>query len=114
MPKHVSTVARSGIVRASVITRSHSVEASSRFSVHLSPAPRLRTTFRTTPEQTSAGLQRCLVGHNDKAKRCMSAAAAEPIAFARTDTAEPEEEDFYSILGVVRFFSACVSRLLGA
>ncbi len=44
----------------------------------------------------------------------MSAAAAEPIAFARTDTAEPEEEDFYSILGVVRFFSACFSHLLGA
>ena len=108
MPPHVVTVARSELVRASVITRSHSVEASSRFSVHLSPALRLRTTFRTTPEQTSAALQRSLVGHNDRAKRCKSAAAAEPIAFARTDIAEPEEEDFYSILGVVRilFMSA--------
>lgn len=100
MPKHVSTVARSELVRASVITRSHSVEASSRFSVHLSPGLRLRTTFRTTTEKTSAALQRSLVGQNDRAKRCKSAAAAEPIAFARTDIAEPEEEDFYSILGV--------------
>ena len=109
MPKHVSTVARSELVRASVITRSHSVEASSRFSVHVSPAPRLRTTFRTTPEQTRAALQRSLVGRNDRAKRCRSAAAAQPIAFARTDIAEPEEEDFYSILGVVRLFSAIFS-----
>lgn len=116
MPPHVATVARSELVRASVITRSHStsVEASSRFSVHLSPAPKLRTTLRTTPEQTSAALQRSLVGHNDRAKRCKSAAAAEPIAFARTDIAEPEEEDFYSILGVVRFFLASFSCLLGA
>ncbi len=110
MPTHVSTVARSELVRASVITRSHSVEA----SVHLSPPPRLRTTFRTTPQQTSAALQRSLVGHNDRAKRCKSAAAAEPIAFARTDIAEPEEEDFYSILGVVRFFPASFSYLPGA
>lgn len=113
MPKHVSTVARSELVRARVITRSHSVEASSRFSVHLSSAPRLRTPFRTTPEQTSAAVQRFLVGQNDRAKRCKSAAAAEPIAFARTDIAEPEEEDFYSILGVVRFFSAFVNICLG-
>ena len=113
MPKHVSTAARSELVRASVITRSHSVEASSRFSVHLSPGLRLRTTFRTTAEKTSAALQRSLVGQNDRAKRCKSAAAAEPIAFARTDIAEPEEEDFYSILGVVRFCSTSLSYLLG-
>lgn len=33
--------------------------------------------------------------------RSAAATEAEPIAFTRTDVGEPEEEDFYSILGVV-------------
>lgn len=33
--------------------------------------------------------------------RSAAATEAEPIAFRRTDVGEPEDEDFYSILGVV-------------
>ena len=33
--------------------------------------------------------------------RSAAATEAEPIAFTRTDIGEPEDEDFYSILGIV-------------
>ena len=39
--------------------------------------------------------------------RFAAATEAEPIAYARTNIAEPEEEDFYSILGVVSVLCSC-------
>ena len=44
--------------------------------------------------------------------RFAAATEAEPIAYARTDIAEPEEEDFYSILGVVCVLCLCCSYFL--
>lgn len=86
-----------------VITHAHSTNVSSRFSFTPSRGRQPRRDCRLPRRQGDNGVQRCHVCAQLKARRCQSAAAAaaEPIAFGRTDIAEPEEEDFYSILGVV-------------
>lgn len=93
------------------INRSHTTESPSSYSIR-TPAKVFRTGAFAPQTTTHQGLNGIRRARQHKARRTVlsSAAAtdAEPIAFARTDAAEAEEEDFYSILGVV---SICMTSL---
>ena len=101
MSLHVSSAVRSdSAVRGSI--------RNSRTAGVLTPSLTLRTSAKWSPSPPEAG---CLPHYgNCRARqrkdrrsvaRFAAATEAEPIAYARTNIAEPEEEDFYSILGVV-------------
>lgn len=103
MTVYALSPARGDYTRKRVITHAYSTTVTSRFSFTPSPGSQPRRDCTLPRRQGENGVQRCHVCAQQKARRCQSAAAAaaEPIAFGRTDIAEPEEEDFYSILGVV-------------
>ena len=104
MSIRMTVAARSECAQACVIRNSHGVQASSRptpssASSHAAASPaRLRQALSSSAP--------CFSGRqHDSGRRVTAAAAAtaaEPIAFARTPPSEPEEEAFYSILGIVR------------
>ena len=107
MPVYALTSARGEHTRTTVITHVHSAKVCSRFSFTPSHGSQPHRDCEPLSRQVVHGVQRCHIGRQFKAQRCQSAAAAEPIAFGRTDNTEPEEEDFYSILGVVRSLWIC-------
>lgn len=104
MPAHASSAARRETARVGLITPSQRLQSFSglkRFAPSL--AGKYHDAMTAKPRQIWCGAQRRFCGrhHRERRYRSATAAAAEPIAFARTDIAEQEEEDFYSILGVV-------------
>lgn len=101
MSLHVSSAVRSDLaVRGSIRHR--------RTAEVLTPSLTLRTSAKWSPSPPETGYLphygNCR-GRQRKDRRSVTrfaaATEAEPIAYARTNIAEPEEEDFYSILGVV-------------
>ena len=111
MSVHVNSAVRSDLALRGSIRSSRLVDV---------PTPStLRTSVQRSLPQPATG---CLY-HNGNFRarqqkkrrsvaRFAAATEAEPIAYARTDIAEPEEEDFYSILGVVCVFCLWCSYFL--
>lgn len=110
MSLHVSSAVRSDLAVRGSIRNSRTVEV-------FIPSLTLKTSAKWSPlPPPETG---CLHHYgNSRARqrkdkrsvvRYAAATEAEPIAYARTNIAEPEEEDFYSILGVVSFL--CSSYL---
>ena len=72
--------------------------------------PRVAAATACSRQSSSSGARH---QHTQRRLHCSAAATeAEPIAFARTDAGEPEEEDFYSILGIVRTQKCCTPTAL--
>ena len=105
MSVHVTSAVRSDLALRGSITNSRTVDVSTPKTVPKGSLSQPATGCRCHKGSLSAQQQK----NRRSVARFAAATEAEPIAYARTDIAEPEEEDFYSILGVVcaRVTPAC-------
>ena len=110
MPVHANSAVRSDLPLRGSIRNGRTAEFPSPLNLKTSAKG-----FAGSPAQPAAG-RICHDGitrarHQQGPRRVARFAAAteaEPIAFARTNVTEPEEEDFYSILGIVSGFAHAV------
>ena len=99
MLAHAISAVRAECPAPGSINKSQRAEIASAFSLRTS-AKYYTGSFTATTCHSCSGVRRAQRTRRT-VLRSAAATEAEPIAFARTDPAEAEEEDFYSILGVV-------------